>query len=217
MGKLFRNGGPSENNHTRSTLLSNETVLRQSPEHYSLPKNLGKRRFLIAQICPPRVIEFYVTPVSRKSKLFVEKCKEVLAVYFILLRCNVIQTRDFEQEGGVKSSGEWKVRVMTVGDRNVFLRFFQSICRGLREGQNKGLRIGNLDICLENERGHDCDYQSASGLAMIGNLKGLLYLHNHRSWWNNPTRPITLCFRTLIRECFKSSGNWGKTFDFSTR
>jgi len=76
----------------------------------------------------------HVTPVSRSSKVVLQKCEEVLAVCLIALWCNIVQTHlerqimgvinpdcvshthDFEQEGWIKSSGERKVFVILVRD-----------------------------------------------------------------------------------------------------
>jgi|SRR5712671_5658709 len=49
MDKRFKDGVHQRPNNTRLTLPRNETILRQSPEHNSLPKNLGKRRSLMAR------------------------------------------------------------------------------------------------------------------------------------------------------------------------
>ena len=76
----------------------------------------------------------HVTPVSRSSKVVLQKGEEVLAVCLIALWCNIVQTRleryimgvihpdrvihthDYEQEGRINSSGERKVFVMLVRD-----------------------------------------------------------------------------------------------------
>jgi hypothetical protein len=74
----------------------------------------------------------HVTPVSRSSKVVLQKCEELLAVCLIALWCNIVQTRleryiigvihpdcvshthNYEQEGRIKSSSERKVLVMPV-------------------------------------------------------------------------------------------------------
>jgi hypothetical protein len=73
----------------------------------------------------------HVTPVSRSSKVVLQKCEELLAVCLITIWCNIVQTRleryiwasfiqivththDYEQEGRIKSSGKRKVFVVPV-------------------------------------------------------------------------------------------------------
>ena len=73
----------------------------------------------------------HVTPVSRSSKVVLQKCEELLAVCHIAIWRNIVQTRleryiwasliqivshthNYEQEGRIKSSGKRKVFVVPV-------------------------------------------------------------------------------------------------------